>query len=359
MTDTGATDPVLVETAERVLGSVCTHAALQDAETSGWAPAVWAAVADIGMPWIAVPEGVGGVGGTLGDALAVLHVAGRHAAPVPLAETSLLAGWLLAGAGLDVGHGPLAVVPGRRTDTLSLKGSRLSGTAGRVPWGQAVDRVVALVERDGSWLVVAVTPGAATTVEAHTNLAGEPRPTLSFHDAGVVALGPAPAGVDPEALRYRGALTRAALMAGALERMCEITVAYTGERRQFGRPVGRFQAVQQHLVTCAQQSAMVSMAAHVAGRQAAAGPARFEIAAAKLLADQAAGLATRAAHQAHGAMGMTQEYQLHHFSRRLWAWRDEYGNESYWSRRIGQAAVAAGADSLYPLVAGGSLVASM
>ena len=92
-----------------------------------------------------------------------------------------------------------------------------------------------------------------------------------FDDAEVAALGPAAAGVDPEALRYRGALTRVALMAGALERMSEMTVAYTGERRQFGRPVSRFQAVQQHLVTGAQQSALVSMAAHVAGREAERG----------------------------------------------------------------------------------------
>ena len=148
-------------------------------------------------------------------------------------------------------------------------------------------------------------------------------------------------------------------MAGALERMSEMTVAYTGERRQFGRPVSRFQAVQQHLVTGAQQSALVSMAAHVAGREAERGAASFEIAAAKLLADQAAGIATRAAHQAHGAMGMTQEYPLHQFSRRLWAWRNEYGNEIFWSTRLGQAAVAAGADALYPLITGGSLVAAL
>jgi acyl-CoA dehydrogenase len=358
MSGSGGTDPVLIDTAERVLSSVCTHSALQEAEATGWAPAIWSAVADIGLPWISVPEPAGGVGGTLGDALAVVQVAGRHAAPIPLAETGLLGGWLLAGAGLEMGEGPISVVPGRPGDTLSLQGSRLSGLAQRVPWGDAVDRVVALVERDGQWLVAAVSP-ASVRVEPHRNLAGEPRPTLVLDDVEVLGLGPAPAGVDPEALLYRGALTRVALMAGALERMSEITVAYTGERRQFGRPVARFQAVQQHLVTGAQQSALVSMAAHVAGREAGRGTVHFEIAAAKLLADQAAGIATRAAHQAHGAMGMTQEYQLHHFSRRLWAWRNEYGNEIFWSRRLGQAAVAAGADSLYPLITGGSLVAAM
>jgi len=89
----------------------------------------------------------------------------------------------------------------------------------------------------------------------------------------------------------------------------------------------------------------VSVAVGAAVRAAQSGPARFEIAAAKLLADQAASDATRHAHQAHGAMGMTREYPLHHFSRRLWAWRSEYGDERTWSRTLGDMVAGLGADS--------------
>ena len=148
------------------------------------------------------------------------------------------------------------------------------------------------------------------------------------------------------------------LMSGALERMSELTLEYTAERRQFGRPVGRFQAVQQYLVSGAQDAALVGMAGRVAAREAERGPARFEIAAAKLLAGRAAQSATRAAHQAHGAMGMTREYPLHHLSRRLWAWRSEYGDERFWSERLGREIAAAGADALYPTIAGGSTAGS-
>ena len=73
-----------------------------------------------------------------------------------------------------------------------------------------------------------------------------------------------------------------------------------------------------------------------------------------LIANQAASRATKACHQAHGAMGMTQEYELHHSSRRLWSWRKEYGSDAEWSRWLGHVAVARGADGLYPLVTGGS-----
>jgi acyl-CoA dehydrogenase len=205
----------------------------------------------------------------------------------------------------------------------------------------------------GPWIVASV-EAADCSVEPVVNLAGEPRDTVTF--AGPAAVAEAPAGVDGEALRHRGALTRVMLMAGALERMSRLTVSYTSERVQFGRPVARFQAVQRHLVDGAQDAVLVGMAAEAAARAAERGEARFEIAAAKLLANQAAFTATRAAHQAHGAMGMTREYPLHHLSRRLWAWRSEYGDERFWSARLGAAVSRAGADLLYPAITGGSAV---
>jgi acyl-CoA dehydrogenase len=193
-------------------------------------------------------------------------------------------------------------------------------------------------------------------VEAAVNLAGEPRDSVTFDGVAPRASAPAGPGVDADALHRRGALARTASMAGALERMEEITLEYTAARRQFGKPVGTFQAVQAHLVHGAQESVIVSVALAAAVRAAASGPARFEIAAAKLLADRAASEATRHAHQAHGAMGMTREYPLHHFSRRLWAWRSEYGDERTLSRALGDTVVGAGPDLLYPLVTGGSSV---
>ena len=95
---------------------------------------MWDTAAGIGLPWIGVPEAAGGAGGTVADGVAVLGVAGRHAAPIPLAETGLLAGWLLAAAGLPVGEGPSTVVPGRAEDDLRFAGDRVQGTAHRVAW---------------------------------------------------------------------------------------------------------------------------------------------------------------------------------------------------------------------------------
>jgi acyl-CoA dehydrogenase len=345
------TDALLIETAEKVFTDTSTYHAVQDAQHTGWAPAVWDAAAAVGLPWIGVPEAAGGVGGSLRDAIVILQIAGRHAAPIPLAETGVLAGWLLGAAGLQVADGPLSVIPGRREDDLRLDGNRLSGSAHRVPWGRSVARLVAVL--DGH--VVVTAPARATRLDPMTNVAGEPRDTLHFDRVTVDAMAAAPEGVSAEMLRLRGALTRAALMSGALQALARMTETYTAARQQFGRPIGSFQAVQAHVVTAAEEAALVDVAVQAAAAacQSDHQPAWFEIASAKLVANHAALVATRAAHQAHGAIGMTQEYPLHQFSRRLWAWRAEFGDSS-WASRLGQAAVALGPEKLYYAIADGS-----
>lgn len=348
-------DPLLSETAARVFRDTATFAAVEQAETDGWAAAMWDAVAETGLAWVSVDESAGGAGGSLADAVEVLRVAGRHAVPLPLAETGMLGGWLLAGAGLDVPDGPVSVVPGTAADDLSLRDGRLDGRAHRVPWARAAEVVVALVDGREGPVVVAIDPGAAR-IEPATNLAGEPRETLVCDGITPRALAPAGSGVDAVALRRRGALARTASMAGALERLGEITLEYTADRRQFGKAVGSFQAVQAHLVHAAQHAVIVNVALAAAVRATDRGSAEFEIGAAKLLADEAASAATRLAHQAHGAMGMTREYPLHHLTRRLWSWRSEYGDERTGSRTLGDTVVRLGADRLYPLITGGTHV---
>jgi len=318
-------DWLLVDGARRLLADTCTHEVVQAAESDGWSAVAWEAIAGAGYGSLAELP--------VSDALAVLAVAGEHAAPVPLAD-GLLAGWLLG----EPVAAPVAVAP---ANDLRLLDGRLSGRALRVPWGHAVEHVLAVV--DGTAVLVGV--ASAAGVERQVNLAGEPRDSLLFEEAEPEVVHPAACD-----LLERGALTRVALISGALTGMARLTVAYAAERRQFGRPIAAFQAVQRHLVDITQDASLVAAAADGAARL----PGLFEIAAAKVLASSAAVSATRAAHQVHGAMGMTQEYRLHHFTRRLWAWRHEYGDERHWASQLGGAVAAAGAQRLYPAVTSGS-----
>jgi acyl-CoA dehydrogenase len=359
-TDPGLVDELLVDSALRLFSRMSTFEAVQAAEAEGWASELWQAVAEAGFAWIGVPETAGGSGGTLADACEVLRTAGGHAAPIPLAETGILGGWLLAEAGLPLPDGPVSVVPGAFGDTLEATlnpdGSvALGGSAARVPWARRAERVVALVATAEGDRVVSI-PGGAGRVEPGSNLAGEPRDSLHLDGVTVAAemVGVPSSDASADNLRLRGALSRVMMMAGALEAMSRMTVDYTEQRQQFGRPVARFQAVQQHLVWGAQDAAITKMAAQVAARQASRdfNAAHFEIASARAIAEACASTATRWAHQAHGAMGMTQEYALHHLSRRLWSWRSEYTTPHEWTRRVGRMAEAAGPDGLFPLITG-------
>lgn len=341
---------ILTETVTRLLADHVTPEVLQAAETGTWPDRLWHALEEYGLTLPLVPERQGGAGGTWRDACIVARAAGRHAAPVPLPET-ILAGWLLSDAGLDVPAGPITVAPVRPEDTLRLErrtsGVTLDGTATRVPWGARADHVVVVASVDGR-PVVALADTAHRRAVEDKNLALEPRDTLTFENAPVVAAGPASARVPAHAVRLYGALLRSAQMAGALESVLEESARHVGVRVQFGRPLGKFQAIQHQLAVLATQTAAAGIAAENAFRAADRGDPTFEIAVAKARVGEAAGMATSIAHQVHGAIGFTYEHVLHFSTRRLWSWRTEFGNESYWAEALGRHAAARGADSLWP-----------
>ena len=294
----------------------------------------WAATEALGLPLAGIPEERGGSGGSLQDLLAVLMSTGQHAVPLPLAETSLAA-WLLSASGQDVPPGMMTVVTPDPRDTLSLSAGRISGTARQVPWARSASLVVALVPGPASRRHVVAFDPAGSRITAGTDLAGQPRDEVETGQP-VTASGQAAAGTDD--LFWRGALLRAAQMAGAIAAVDRLTRRYTGERIQFGKPIARFQAVQQHIVTIAQAAEMSAMG--VWG--AAAHQDSFTACAAKLLANDSARVTIRSAHQAHGAIGMTREYPLHRYTRRLNAWRQDFGTEARLSLALGGAISSAG-----------------
>ncbi|BBX04739.1 hypothetical protein BST36_08270 [Mycolicibacterium moriokaense] len=353
-------DPLVTDIVDQALEAACSVGRRADAETSGWSDTIWDVAAEIGMPWISVPERYGGVGGSLGDAIAVLEIVGRHAAPLPIAESGVLAGWLLSSCDLAMEPGVTTAIPPRRGNVLVVDArSRLSGRVERVPWARFADHVVGLaIGNDGNTVVVRF-PAAEADILPGENVAGEPRDTLVLDRVRAHALAVAPAGVSHAELRARGALTRVALISGALARVSTLTNSFTHNRFQFGRPLQSFQAVQAHIVCGAQQAALVALATQGATSAIQRGARWFELPAAKILANDAATTAAAAAHQVHGAIGITLEYPLQLHTRRLWSWREEYGNSAFWAEVLGCLVADHGADELYPIIAGGSSALSM
>ena len=338
MSATSVADPLLVETVDRLLAEVCPPDQVEHAEASGWSQAAWAALAESGFAWVGIAEAAGGSGGTLFDMAAIVQAVGRRAAPVPVAETAMLGGYCLATAGLALPSGPLTVV--ESPTVIDGNRVRIDGVAA---WGRQAERIVA-ADRERVYSLrpdqVVLTPGASMAGEARDRVVAD------------VALDEVEWAASDvwEQLRLRGSLSRVLMAAGALAAVAQITVDYTNERRQFGKPVATFQAVQQHLVVAAQSAVRAQMAADIAVRALASGNVDIEIAAARVVADDAIALGTRAAHQAHGAMGVTREYPLHQLTRRLWSWRHEWGTTKQWRRELGARVIAVGADDLFPLI---------
>src|SRR5262249_5811410 len=127
----------------------------------------------------------------------------------------------------------------------------------------------------------------------------------------------------------------------------EQSVRYVTERKQFGRALAAFQAIQHNLAVLAGHVAASGIAADNAFRAADRGDPAFEVAVAKVRAGEAAGVGAGIAHQAHGAIGFAYEHSLHFATRRLWSWRAEFGNESRWAVRLGHEVAARGADRLW------------
>lgn len=151
---------------------------------------------------------------------------------------------------------------------------------------------------------------------------------------------------------------RDAAMASAATPVLDQSVLYANDRTQFGRPIGKFQAVQTLLAEVGTETAAGTMAVAAACANAGRPGDWFDIAVAKVRAGQMATRVTRHAHQVHGAIGLTQEHSLHHGTRRLWAWRSEYGRAADWALLLGEAALGVGEDALWArlMVEGGAVV---
>jgi acyl-CoA dehydrogenase len=342
------TENIIVDTATRIFRDLCEPATVNDAEKGVWPTALWDALEESGLTVAWVPDDLGGAGATMADGFAVLRAAGQFAAPAPLAET-LMAGWLLARAGITVPGGPMTIAPIHADGHINVSADgRLTGRARRVPFARNAGHIAVLAHR-GSDRVVALVGASGLAVRHDQSLAGEPRDDVTFD--GAIAEIVKPADVDEDMIQRFGAAVRLQQMAGALEKILDQSVQWALDREQFGRPIAKFQAVQHNLATLAGEVAAAGAAADLAAEACASDQIGIaEVAIAKVRAGEAAGVGAAIAHQVHGAMGFTYEHSLHHATRRLWAWREEFGNEAVWAQRLGHMVAAAGADQLWPLI---------
>ena len=345
-------DRIVLDTTERILADLCPPEVVNDAENGVWPAALWEALEESGLTLAWVGEELGGGGAEVGDGFDILKAAGAWA--VPGAARGNAARGLASGAG---GPRRAGRCDDRRTGRPCGRQSSLPAACFPARRGRcrspAMPRHIALLASGRILLVEQVVLHAGAGNQPRRRGAGRHR----VRRCPAAAHGSrTPDGLDRDRLALIGAAVRSAQMAGALSRLLDQSVQYAQEREQFGRPIGRFQAVQHALAELAGEAAAAEAAADAAGEAVAAGdfgPAGIAaIAAAKVRAGEAASKGAAIAHQVHGAMGFTYEHSLHHRTRRLWCWRDEFGNERVWSVRLGRLIAAQGADGLWPFVTG-------
>jgi alkylation response protein AidB-like acyl-CoA dehydrogenase len=302
----------------------------------GELPACWAVLVELGLPLVGVDEAHGGSGGTVADLAVLVRALARHAISTPLIENAV-ANWVVARSRGEPG-------PGLRTISL--------GARGGAGWARHAGQIV--LYRDGAALL-ADARGPGTVIEPGSNLAGEPWDAVRLDGAAPAVLDGAPSA--PQA-RARLGLLRAAALTGAVEGAYELTRGHVTTREQFGRPLVRIPAVaaslarvKAALIQCdaaLERACALDLAGEPGGPGGPADPDPVPAAAAaRVIAGRAATEAARIAHQLHGAIGVTAEYPLHRFTRRLWAWRDADTTEREWSVLLGERAARGGEAALW------------
>ncbi|MFY9326902.1 MAG: acyl-CoA dehydrogenase family protein [Georgfuchsia sp.] len=321
-------DNLLADALEEFLAGCCTPKRVREieAEPSGdVARALWNEVQDSGFADALIAETQGGAGLGLSDAALVAMACGRHAMPLPMALTLPVRAALASV--VEVPSGPTTIAQQMHAipDTGPI-------TCTAVPYGLAADWVL-LSSPSADWLLPTVgavrqPSGGQGSVAADIRWERMPENAVEL-----------PRTQGSANWRATAAAFVAAQMAGAMERLLEMTISYANDRSQFGKPISKLQVIQHQISVMAEQTFATRTAALIglSGTDVQVDPLRAAIA--KSRAGAAAVTVTASSHAVHGAIGVTEEFDLQLYTRRLHEWRGQYGGETYWHQVLGNALI--------------------
>lgn len=306
-----------------LLTGQCPPQRVREIEAGQSAAPLWKQLEQSGFADALVSEAQGGAGLTLAQAFPLLELCGSHAVPVPLAETMFARG-LLAASGVSWPVGSI---------TFGQATVRPDGEihCALVPCGRVADW--ALVTHGSEGLLLPVTE--ATSSPAVFPLDATLRWTAAAREGAERVR----AELDVRSIQ---ACIYAALLAGALMSVFSRTLQYANDRQQFGRPIGKFQAIQHQLSVISEHTFAARMAAQIGCHSPGLAPDRLRVAVAKARTSEAALEVAALSHSIHGAIGFTEQFDLQLFTRRLHAWRQVAGSESYWHTVLGEELIGRG-----------------
>ncbi|MEV0668839.1 acyl-CoA dehydrogenase [Mycobacterium sp. NPDC050441] len=306
---------------------------------------LWQHLDSLGLVRLTGTAESGGSGAGWFEAAELLSAAVRHGVRIPLAEHDLLACWLMEAAGQ-------AIDDAVRTVYLAPRSGRATAP---VPWASDAERIVVLAPSGDGFLLTELDASEAA-ISTGMNLIGEPRDVITLDTEALRGHRVSPDLVTQ--LGRRSAMVRAIQVCAALDRAVALSIEHVASRVQFGRPLAKFQAIQNLISDAAAEAALARAATDAAlgtaiGTDWNSAHLDFQIAMARSCAGHAASVVTRNAHQVHGAIGTTHEHRLHEYTRAALAWRSEFGSVRFWDDQVAAAAVAAGGQQLWALIADG------
>ncbi|MBQ0723858.1 MAG: acyl-CoA dehydrogenase [Cycloclasticus sp.] len=330
---------LIEDSATRLFEGFATEQAYQTMESGEFPQTLWQDFVNDGWLRTALTEEQGGAGLGLAGGFTLMRLAGYHAVPLPIVE-SLIATYLAASSGIEINDELL--VPALISHPIDQSSDLVLSN---IPWARHASGVLFVFPVDDQLHTVVIRLGDLTISSDH-NMAGEPRDEITINPKQLIANNTL-SGMSVEQIYSWLALGRAAQISGALRKVLLRTVDYANERSQFGRQIGKFQAVQQQLAVQAEMTSAAICAVDAAIAHLDTEQEWELIACAKITNSEAAGYAAKTAHAVHAAIGFTQEYPLQLSTRRLWSWRDEYGNEGDWSSKLGRHCMQLENDSLW------------
>ena len=347
------THSMIQDTVERVFDKEISREVIEYAESGQFPVDLWQTTVETGLQKILCHEDHGGIEASWSDALPLFFALGYRQVPLPLAGTAV-GQFFASKEGINIPESDVfSLIAGSQAKSIQITaGERpiIDGAAHAVKWGRHAQWF--LIETPaGSCLVDATDPGI--TIEAGTDSSGMPADRVTFSSVKVSHWLTQRIEGLPNPVQVAQAATLSAMITGALEYALDLSVQYAKDRVQFGRPIGKHQAIQHQLAEMSGEVASAYTATSVAMkdlpslRHTVARSALFSAAVAKITASEAVSKGTSVAHQVHGAMGFTYEYPLNFATRRLWAWRIEGGTASDWAHVLGQAFIRAGADRFW------------
>lgn len=319
------------DSADRLFAQECTPAHIRQIEAGGDTSALWDALVFAGFSDALLPESADGANLTLSDIWPILFCMGRHVLPLPYAQTILARAWLHQ-QGQALPEGSITFAP------FQVSANAAGLTARAVTFGRTAGWVLAQSEKQ-VWLLP-VSDAQVTPTGAHGSLDADLHWTSEAAQSALLG--------DWSAQQFREllAISLAVLIAGAADRVFEMTLAHANQRVQFGKPIGKFQALQQQISEMAELAFGARMASEMSCLSDSWKPAPLLAALAKYQASQAVSRVTAYSHAVHGAIGVTAEFDLQLYTRRMNEWSRAAGGANYWASVLGEQALQSGGSAV-------------